>query len=358
MDPVLGPAAIYGCQRGGRTRRYVQSAAQSFKCQHLTLVYSGEGWTRVQGFYTIMGGYHIYSVDEHAPPYAEAVEPYCPLDKVTVVAFSKLDRIKLLTEEEIQDRGKSDWLAKTLVLLQTTWFVIQCIVRGAAHMPLAKLEIITLAYTIITVGINIAWWDKPRNVKYPTRIMMLKSEIPQREDVKKSNWIEILLRNLLPSDPPGLNVQNLKCVPTFYTGQPPPQQYELANIITLSISVLFGVVHCLAWLFPFSSAIEKTLWRVFSVMMTAVPASILLAFGMLEWSFRRTKSKMPRHVQRDNHPEPPFFFHMVHFLAYVIGGPLYLAARVGTFVIALKSLTSLPYGSFQTIPWTKLIPHL
>lgn len=43
------------------------------------------------------------------------------------------------TEEEIKDRGKSDWLAKSLVLLQTSWFVIQCIARAIEHLPITHL---------------------------------------------------------------------------------------------------------------------------------------------------------------------------------------------------------------------------
>ena len=33
----------------------------------------------------------------------------------------------MLTKAEIKDRGKSNWLAKSLVLLQMSWFMMQCI---------------------------------------------------------------------------------------------------------------------------------------------------------------------------------------------------------------------------------------
>lgn len=35
-----------------------------------------------------------------------------------------------MTEEEIQGKSKSDLLAKSPAFLQTSWFIIQCIVRG------------------------------------------------------------------------------------------------------------------------------------------------------------------------------------------------------------------------------------
>jgi hypothetical protein len=34
-----------------------------------------------------------------------------------------------ITKEEIADRSKGDYLSKTIVLFQTTWFVGQCIAR-------------------------------------------------------------------------------------------------------------------------------------------------------------------------------------------------------------------------------------
>ena len=47
---------------------------------------------------------------------------------------------------QIKDKGKSDWLAKPLVLLQTSWFVMQCIARAIEHFPVTHLKIVTFAY--------------------------------------------------------------------------------------------------------------------------------------------------------------------------------------------------------------------
>ena len=74
------------------------------------------------------------------------------------------------TEEEIKDKGKSDWLAKSLVLLQTSWFVMQCIARAIEHLPITHLEIVTLAYAAMNFVIYIFWWNKPHNVNRPVRV--------------------------------------------------------------------------------------------------------------------------------------------------------------------------------------------
>ena len=47
---------------------------------------------------------------------------------------------------QIKDKGESDWLAKSLVLLQTSWFVMQCIARAIEHLPVTYLKIVTFAY--------------------------------------------------------------------------------------------------------------------------------------------------------------------------------------------------------------------
>jgi hypothetical protein len=83
----------------------------------------------------------------------------------------KLENIIPFTSEaELKDRGKSDGIAKAVVLLQTSWFVIQCIARGVEHLPLTELEIVTLAYTMMNISIYFFWWDKPRDVGCPTRV--------------------------------------------------------------------------------------------------------------------------------------------------------------------------------------------
>ena len=48
------------------------------------------------------------------------------------------------TEAEIKDKGKSDWLAKSLVILQMLWFIMQCIACGIKHLPVTHLEIMML----------------------------------------------------------------------------------------------------------------------------------------------------------------------------------------------------------------------
>jgi hypothetical protein len=108
-----------------------------------------------------MGGFHAFTQDNSENRSHEPGTPWYPLCQRIVIDKVKKNEIELPLKEEIQDRSKTDWLAKTLVLLQTSWFLVQCMARGFSNLPLSELEIVTLAYTIMNVGIYIAWWDKP-----------------------------------------------------------------------------------------------------------------------------------------------------------------------------------------------------
>ena len=70
----------------------------------------------------------------------------------------------LPTEKEIKDRRKSNWLAKALVLLQMTWFVMQYVAQGVCNLPITELKVMMLAYMTMSLWDIFVWWDKPLNV--------------------------------------------------------------------------------------------------------------------------------------------------------------------------------------------------
>jgi len=69
-----------------------------------------------------------------------------------------------ITEEEIKDKSKGDYFSKGVVVLQTCWFIIQVIARGVEHMVVTELEVVTLAFSALTMIIYFLWWNKPLDV--------------------------------------------------------------------------------------------------------------------------------------------------------------------------------------------------
>lgn len=53
-----------------------------------------------------------------------------------------------VSEAEIRDRSKSNAIAKSITVVQTTWFIAQFIERWATGRPKTQLEVMTLAYVL------------------------------------------------------------------------------------------------------------------------------------------------------------------------------------------------------------------
>ena len=125
-----------------------------------------------------MGGFHLFERTSEKKSEAQYTSQEDDVSLHLLLASDlTLDDISFTmpTEAEIKDRGKRDWLAKSLVLLQTSWFVTQCIARGIKHLPVTHLEIVTLAYAAMNFVIYIFWWNKPLNVNRTVRVFQ-KSE--------------------------------------------------------------------------------------------------------------------------------------------------------------------------------------
>ena len=81
-----------------------------------------------------------------------------------------------ITEEEIQDRSKADGLAKGIAVLQTTWFIAQCMSRKAQGLIITEIELITLAIAALNGISYFLWWNKPLDVKCCVPVLLLHGE--------------------------------------------------------------------------------------------------------------------------------------------------------------------------------------
>ncbi|KZP21884.1 hypothetical protein FIBSPDRAFT_825321, partial [Athelia psychrophila] len=118
------------------------------------------GWKRSHAFLVTMGGFLFYSTDG----------PMYPLSPENVIELVRRGHLVPPTADEIANQSKGDALSKGIAVAQTLWFVVQCIARRAERLPVTTLEIMTLAYTVMTVAMYAAWWDKPLNVSCAVRV--------------------------------------------------------------------------------------------------------------------------------------------------------------------------------------------
>ena len=330
------------------------------------------GWSKTHGFFIIMGGFHLF---EHHPIQTSNNNkfrlhdddiPLCPLAArdlygdhtyQSIEADIDFTSFTVPTEEEINDRGKSDWLAKSLVLLQTSWFVMQCIARAKEHLPITHLKIVTLAYATMNFVIYIFWWNKPLNVNRPVRVFR-KSErsatqhqVISRETRRSRAWeltwreigegLETIFLHILGNQDKNVDLSRGDRVPRFWADS--VDEGAIADLIVLGVGVCFGAIHCISWGFSFPTHTELLMWRILCVAITAVPIYITLGYFLANQLNKMNLDK---------------FSMPVALISILPAGILYILARAITLVLAFTSLRGLPPGAYETVHWTTFIPHV
>ena len=207
-----------------------------------------------------------------------------------------------IPEEELQSRGESDWIVKSVAISQIIWFLIQTLSRRLQDYPVTALEILTVALifpSLLTYGFS---WYKPQNVEYP---------------------VTIPLRNASQIEPTNLKEEE---------GSPIP-------VVIFGVFVLvFGLIHCWwAWNFPFPTPREILVWRVCSTTTTAVAATLAIMVCLEGWHI----DKFRRRTE----------------LMWVLSG-LYFLGRMEINISAFIALRSSPADAFKTPDWNVYIPHL
>jgi hypothetical protein len=99
----------------------------------------------------------------------------CQLGTLTLERFAELvgDRdvvFPAITAAQIKDRSKGDGLSKLLAILQTSWFILQCIARYSQDLALTELELVTLAMASLNAITFAFWWSKPLSPQEPVDV--------------------------------------------------------------------------------------------------------------------------------------------------------------------------------------------
>ncbi|KAF7973384.1 hypothetical protein HWV62_15485 [Athelia sp. TMB] len=244
------------------------------------------------------------------------------------------------TTDELKDKSKGDTLSKTVAVVQTLWFVAQCIARRAQGMAITNLEIMTLAYTVITVAMYAAWWHKPLNVRCPVRV---EGDAPRKKRTHHFEWTEAI-DYITGNQDHDVQLHEHDRVPTFWSDcDSTRSQIPLrADIIALSVAMVFGAVHCTAWSYAFPSPTEKALWRASALAITAIPIPMAAAFAVFS-PFATADTSISGHITMG---------------CMALGGLLYVPARMVLLALSLSTLRNLPLSAFQTVQWTTFVPHI
>lgn len=302
--------------------------------------------TMVHAFFVSMGGFVVSTDRGLAPVLSHMIGPGMRVNAEDLTAkFMK----------EISDRSKGDALTKGVAMIQTTWFLVQCIARRVQGLAITELEIVTIAFASINFIIYCIWWSKPLDVRWPMQIQ------PTSNGAKsKSRSITVIPQLKLKNPrmvlqggvdvcvwifagesnneelPPGATR-----VPTLWAGRLSKRRAARAAGFGIFIAIGFGAIHFAAWNFIFPTKAERDLWRVASAAVVGIPAIFFLdALYILSSS-------------------PPDWYHrMTMFVVIPSGVTIYLAGRITLMILPFVALRALPADAYKDIDWTHFIPHI
>jgi len=334
----------------------------------------------------MMGGFALHDADKSF---------LRVLDERTLEELDKAGEIEwpTITEKEIQDRSKADIFSKGIVLVQTTWFVIQCISRFATKLAVTELEVVTLAFALLNVITYWLWWDKPSDVRCAVPVYLKSVEVSSNSKITKARWqrdtrtslstkedgvlasfrcsierrydkhgllfavlytflwvpmkaifgpgflITQRASNLIPDD-------DITRVPTFYT---PTAESRVVfgsrrSVWTLMIiTALFGAIHFIPWSSNFPAATERWLWRVSTILITGGPLFTLFLIMMCNCV---------------SDPILQSVFKTSGGVMFIILIPVYIISRTILLIIPLTVLRSLPPTALLELKWSEFFPHI
>jgi len=281
----------------------------------------------VHAFYANMGGFAFYGpYGDNNPIVEESLFQIStnPLYTVEVPRFRTLIYIiehfphvlTDITEEYILDKAEYSSLSKALLIVQVAWFCTNCASRLSHSLPLSLLEVSTAAHASRTLFTYFVWYSKPLNVAAPTIMRekearevyaLLKcSQFEYNEALEmakeraaadssaptgpQESAIIVLAANVLqhhlsdPIRPPHESCfrRPKKLLFPGSFGNKANKAKAMAMSMVLP-TILYGIVHFLAWSVQFPTALERSLWRASSFVVTCSGLVALLLLWSLLW---------------------------------------------------------------------------
>lgn len=340
------------------------------------LILLGTAVSRVHAFFIIMGGYMLVDVQG---------QPICPLTYNEIITLTKEGKISLshVKIDDIKDKSKGDPLSKVVVLIQTTWFILQTISRRVIGVSVTPLENSTFAFAVLNILTYLFWWHKPLSVDSPIRLLLVGSDIEspcishsldailpthsimtlsqvqssrlRRKQYSMTRYITRpvhYLESFITSDP-GVGSDEFeyafrtshKRLPSFFSG---PIMGQLAssnrwgNRITICtaaqviLALLLNCFHTVAMFWQFPAKVECYWWGFACVFICFAPLVISVCTIIFPGLC------------------PDFMVRFLNIFMLL----LYIIARLSHVVIAFTTLQDLPPDTYVEVDWTSYIPHI
>ncbi|KAJ7722096.1 hypothetical protein B0H16DRAFT_1601105 [Mycena metata] len=280
------------------------------------------------GFFFAMGGFVSHNRQD---PITTWEQLEAPLGAQYVADIQSIDTTTIM------DRSKGDALSKGVALIQSLWFIIQCLARASQQLPIIELEFATLAFAVVNIFIWLLWWHKPLDVQCPIPIGPAEDFDDTASVPRKNIVLPQLLASMIGAiyGADNYDPASSDCVPLLWST---PASFFRSFLLEALVAMIFGAIHCTAWRTVFPSSIEMWLWRVSALIVTAIPSLMALV----------QVTRPPTPLERTALIEALFLGTLL----------LYIFCRVVLIVLPFLTLRDLPPGALMDINWTDDIPHV
>ncbi len=335
-------------------------------------------WTIRHGFYANMGGFHLKTLGASRtfPINANQILYLVRYGYIAYPAFS---------EKDVWDKSKADGFQKLFSCIQAGWFFVQSVGRWIQRLHVTTLELTTLCFVFCTLFMYIQWANKPLDVESPTILESSKSiedilieagdlaAKPYRQtpldfiDDQSPSWLTEVQPHLgFRRGPPE------RPLPRFTNDRFPVIGASMQAIFLFIVSMTYCSLHFIAWNFDFPTYIEKMLWRASSV--TIVTTAMLfwicetyqdgVRIGRWQrwqrWYKRIFPGTAERAFRMQSTAEVRKEEMFIPVWEVIVMTPiilLYSLARSYIVIEIFLSQRSLPRNAFDTVDWSKYIPH-
>jgi hypothetical protein len=238
-----------------------------------------------------------------------------------------IDNLPHMTEDEIDDLNKGDVLFKFLAVSQILWLCIQLVTRVSRNLPTTQLEIVTLAFAVISIITYVLLYNRPKDVQTTREMHAARYPTPAE------------LTRIAAARPATIGWRRRDfSIPNDVD----PSDDRHFIVSTMAALIVFGGLHLLAWNYEFPTPIERRLWQASAIVTIATMPNLWLLTSAM------TKSKT-----LDDSIIAAFF--LVSFIAIILF--IFVASRLFILVEIIRSLAFQPPETFRTT-WAANVPHV
>nr|OQO26896.1 hypothetical protein B0A51_08349 [Rachicladosporium sp. CCFEE 5018] len=290
-------------------------------------------WSLRECFYINMGGYAISQRNDSngratVHLWQESFIHLLQQDPSSVLP-------QLLSDDEIADRSKSDVFTKTVILIQVCYFCITLFTRWSKQLPVTPLEVATIAYAACSVFSYGLFLYKPQGATVVAMVAHCNTMLPD----------PLLL--VLDTELSGHRISLLDPIENGNVSIAwTPQAHRLYSMILSLISALFGAVHLAAWTSTFPTTIERSIWRVATVISMVVFAMAFASTWLRSGNEMSDTAKLGTRTIMNSIDD-------IIAIELMVTYPL---ARLVLIVEMFRSLAYLPPEAFIAT-WTSNVPH-